>query len=304
MAPNTNITGLVPAQQPPPQHLLAGAATRQGHKAALPGCQNQDVHLVLPLGRGLLLAAVFDGHGRTGHLASRRVREVFEQRAPCLVAAAATSMLPGAFADIFAAAHAALVGERLASMAGTTATAALVNLSAGRVTVAHVGDSTAVLAVAGKVAFVSADHKVDDEAVRRIAHMGGEVRTLGASGVHARRLFAKGSMQPGIAMSRALGDEEAQALGLRSDPDIVEVPLPPGFTLIVASDGVWDKLAPEAVMEHVETRKHAGSGRLTAERLQLVATSVVSEARLRWPATPIDGDIDDITAIVVTVASE
>ena len=81
-------------------------------------------------------------------------------------------------------------------------------------------------------------------------------------------------MQPGIAMSRALGDEEAQALGLRSDQDIVDLPLPPGFVLVVASDGVWDKTGPEAVSEHVESRKRAGRGVLTPEGLQLVATSV------------------------------
>lgn len=283
--------------------LLSGAATRQGHKAALPGCQNQDVHLVVPLGRpGLLLAAVFDGHGRTGHLASRRVREIFQQRAPALAAAAAasTSTLPRAFADLFASAHAALLREGLASMAGTTATAALVNLQSRRLTVAHVGDSTAVLAArGGKVAFASVDHKVDDAAARRAARMGGEVRELGHGGVCARRIFAKGSMQPGIAMARALGDEEAQALGLRSDPEVCEVPLPPGFTLVIASDGVWEKMSPEVVVQHLEARTRAP---VTSDRLQLLATSVVSEARLRWPATPAEGDIDDITAVVITAA--
>uniref|UniRef100_A0A7S1MFI2 PPM-type phosphatase domain-containing protein n=1 Tax=Alexandrium catenella TaxID=2925 RepID=A0A7S1MFI2_ALECA len=145
-----------------------------------------------------------------------------------------------------------------------------------------------MLASGGRVFHMSKDHIVDAEAERRILHRGGDVQTFTISGISARRVCMKGSQFPGLAMSRALGDSVAQSLGVSSEPEVhVGIPFSHGSALVVASDGVWERMDAQEVARRVRG----------AQDPQAAAESLVEAARAQWPQ---EGNIDDITAVVLT----
>lgn len=287
-----------------PQLLVTGVASLQGQKQALPDCPNQDSHLIVNLSRGKTLAAVFDGHGRNGHHVSRRVRDIFEQHAWSLGAASLqdnVSAVQSVFASVFAKAHDALVRDGLARLAGTTATVAIVDALSGRMVVAHVGDSTLVAANGRNIDFKSQDHKIKKADISRIHSLGGEVRSMVYGGVTARRVFVRGEGFPGLAMARALGDMEANAVGVLSEPEVQQVRLRPGCTVVLASDGVWDQMPSTEVVDRLAA-SFARRGPPTPELTTQLAEEVVSEARRRWLGAGFVGaqpDVDDITAVVL-----
>jgi serine/threonine protein phosphatase PrpC len=276
-------------------HLVAGGFSTKGHKKAAPRTPNQDSHLILPLSPGKLLVGVFDGHGANGHLVSARVRGMLEQHSPELLSCLKASRSgASALAGLFTTMHETVVAEGLARFSGCTASVALIDLAKGVVTVAHAGDSTLMVALGSDVQFVSRDHKFDAEDRRRILARGGEVRDTTYEETQVTRVFTPGSEYPGLAMSRALGDGEAHALGVLSDPEIASVPFQAGSSLIVASDGLWDQMtASEAAHSLV---KASSAGQDVPEAAQML----VAQGRARYKP---GFDVDDITAVVVMAKS-
>lgn len=279
----------VPAARPTLRmRLVFGAHTQAGHKMRSPGCPNQDCHLVVPLSPGVCLAAVFDGHGAHGHLVSQFVRGVFERFANSLALLPATD-LPEGMIKVFNLAQESLEREGLAEMAGTTATVALIDSNSGVLTVAHVGDSTLCTFVGYNVSYKTKDHVVDDEAERYVRGKGGVVRASTFDGVTAKRIYHKGEDSAGLGMSRALGHTELQPLVLTT-PEVSTAQFGPGSTLVIASDGIWEKMPPEMVAEVIA----ANPPTMTSGQASNLSRTLVAEARKRW-----HGDIDDITAVVV-----
>mmetsp|Transcript_65774 Transcript_65774/g.140729 ORF Transcript_65774/g.140729 Transcript_65774/m.140729 type:complete len:519 (+) Transcript_65774:43-1599(+) len=285
-------------------HLRVGAHTRAGTKLDLPDWKNQDAHLLVPLGEGRLLAAVFDGHGQWGHLVAARAREVFAQQAQILLPQAPVPLSEGgaevraALTRIFAEAQEALAremdayGRPLAQFSGTTATAAFVDAATCTAAIAHVGDSALALAAGEQALYRTKDHTVDGEVERRVSARGGEVQTFTISGITARRICLRGQRFPGLAMGRALGDLTAHNLGTLSEPEVrVGLALTPGTALILASDGVWEQMSVDAAAQCAAS---AGGD------AQQAAWSLVESARARWPQS---GNIDDITALVVQTST-
>lgn len=273
------------------QQVFAAACTIPGRKRCKPDWVNQDSHLVMTLAPGMMLAAVFDGHGVHGHTISAHVRGVFEQGAASLAAAAEKGHLAEALSQLFLRAHTALQGTpALAHQSGTTATVVVVNADAGAATVAHVGDSTCMVSRGSEVTFATKDHKVDAAVTREVLARGGDVRTLPGDD-HTLRVFSRGQAVPGLAMSRSLGDLEAQALGVSCTPEVRFASLDPKSMLVIASDGVWDHMPPRQSAQHL-ARKAAGG--CSVEQL---TQSLVLEARERWPK--VHHDIDDITAVII-----
>lgn len=289
--------------------FIVGAYSLAGRKSIFANWINQDVHLVLPLGRHQLLACVFDGHGLNGHFVAGLVSSVFEQSAAELFLPHGMEALPvedhaPALAELFRRAHEVLEAqEELAGLSGSTATAAIVNATTGDLTTAFVGDSRLLLLHGSEVGFQTVDHEVSAQDVARIIACGGEVREYRASNESrpesprqctrdtVSRIFIKGTNRPGLAMSRSLGDLEAHKIGALAEPEI-QTGLKFGYedTLVIASDGVWEKVTPE------ETLFVVGQDPQEAVR------SLVHEAHSRWPHSG-DGDIDDITAVVLRLKS-
>lgn len=228
----------------------------KGLKAGNPNWANQDTEMVLRLSDDLLVVGVFDGHGENGRLISLRVREIVEQFAQTLLVQS-KAPLEGAFAQLFALSQSVLEREGLSRLSGTTATVALINQAEATLAVAHVGDSKMMVIRDEKMDFETIDHIIDDQEERRVLECGGEVRELpGLANAGVRRIFIQGQHLPGLAMARSLGDLEAHRLGALAEPTVTtNVELKPGSIILVASDGLWDRLPREFVAANVALAK-------------------------------------------------
>jgi len=255
-----------------------------GFKSQNPAWVCQDAYLTMDLPNGQMLVCVFDGHGEHGHWASARARELFLDLAPSLLGSGSDAE---SFSGLFCQVHEALVSEPWCNVAGTTASCALIDNVNQVVTLAHVGDSTALLVRDGAVVYQTTDHKFDAETQARIEASGGEVRFQEGG----YRVFVRGSPRPGLACSRSLGDGLLSGAGVIPEPD-VSLPLSfgPGSTVILASDGVWDMVSPRVAAQSSDS---AGA--------QSFATSLAKVARTKWQ---VFADSDDITAVVVNAPSE
>jgi len=277
--------------------LTAAASTRQGLKRAYPSCPNQDVHLIVPLSAHLMMVAVFDGHGREGHHSASCVRDQFKHHARSLASLSGWA-LKDALESLCRHAQDLLQRKGLANYSGTTATVAMIDMQAGRVLVAHVGDSTLRIMKSSEVVAATRDHRVDKSAERRILAHGGVVRSC-VTDSKTQRICAPGSDFPGLAMARCLGDQEAQKLGASCEPEFDFFPFCPESSLIVASDGVWDVLPPDDAAWWLSGPDSLGLDQdyyTVQERCGSLANKIVDEARKLYPT---NGDIDDITAVVV-----
>jgi len=279
-----------PRSAPGPCRLVTGTYTVWGEKPSWPKqWVSQDAHLVTALPGDRLLVAVFDGHGEQGHHIAAQVKRVFEQQAAGIADDPAGPV--SGFHRVFAMCQGMLAQqEELCRLSGTTATVALIDLAQQKVTTAHVGDSTVIITRNGVVVFATQDHKLDMEAERRIVAHGGVVRAVPVRGGDGsvRRVFAKNRNYPGLAMARALGDLEANRLGVLAEPEVITgLSFTSQDSLLVASDGLWDMLPREVVA--------AGIVLQTADP-DTVARSLVLDARSCYP---VGTDVDDITAVLV-----
>ena len=104
------------------------------------------------------------------------------------------------------------------------------------------------------------------------------------------RVWVKGEEYPGLAVSRSLGDSVAESVGVISEPEIIVKDLDSTVKYIVlASDGVWDYLSGDDIIDIVTPfflRGDPGNA----------AKEIVSEATKMWEKDGIERD--DITVIV------
>ena len=91
------------------------------------------------------------------------------------------------------------------------------------------------------------------------------------------RLFDKKLAQPGLAMSRTIGDWYAHTLGCTCLPDITHTVLDLRYdkAVVIASDGVWNVMTPEEVARmsmHFYEKRNASQA----------SKSITKTARSRW----------------------
>jgi len=240
--------------------------------------------------------AVFDGHGPDGHEVSGYVRT----NLPRLVLESPdyednpAAALSSAFVQCHARCTKAGVFDTQRS--GTTATMVLQRKD--DLYVAHVGDSRAILArrrssrgLVGKDVFyaedLTEDHKPELEREReRIEASGGDV--LKVEGDIPHRVYKKGCSQPGLAMSRSIGDEMAASVGVSCIPDVSVVKLQDIAFIMLCSDGVWEFITSQEAADIV--------GGFPAESVQQAAEVLGEESRRRWIEEEHDV-VDDITVL-------
>ena len=131
---------------------------------------------------------------------------------------------------------------------------------------ANVGDSRAILVYSDnpkdkklentKIVELSIDQKPElPEEKKRIYKMGGIVdQMLDGKGKRNGpfRVWAGRQNYPGLAMSRSIGDLKGKGCGLISEPEIIEYKLnEKSKYMIICSDGVWEFLKNEDVMNIV-----------------------------------------------------
>lgn len=96
---------------------------------------------------------------------------------------------------------------------------------------------------------LSTDHKPDNEKEKaRIIASGGEIHQH--DGIGPMRVFAKGQMYPGIAMTRSIGDLFATRLGVIPIPEFKEIKLDENMKmLIICCDGIWDHVEYKTIID-------------------------------------------------------
>lgn len=106
-----------------------------------------------------------------------------------------------------------------------------------------------------------------------------------------KRVWLKNKQVPGLAMTRSIGDLVAGSVGVTCEP---EIQVYEGLTkndraLVVASDGLWDRLSNEEISQIVMQFHPRGDAEGAVQLL-------MSESVVRWQRE--QGMIDDITIIV------
>lgn len=276
---------------------------------------NQDCAFVAyPLPSDATTAAfvVLDGHGEHGDVVSNELlAQLHKYIGGCEWGGRSDDKVTKQLVDAFEGAHARLAdfaigldGKAAGDESGAAGVAVLLN--AGRLVMAHVGDCRAVLGTRdvddGKVVAVelTKDHKLEDHPreVMRIHRAGSFIRpSQEVPYFLPARIFAdKDNLRkgPGLTMARSLGDADADEAGVIPTPEVTFRALDSSEDefIILASDGVWEFLSSEDVVEVVSGFLNRGEPAIVAARF------LIAQAALAWRAE--EGDYrDDITAIVV-----
>lgn len=285
-----------------PKDINIGYSCRKGRKSI----PNQDSWCAVELEGTFSLYAVFDGHGPQGHDISDFVRE----RLPKILLLHPQFLvgdMAACFRESFAKTQELLVAaskaRRVAAKhSGSTATLAVVDHRRGKVHLAHLGDSTAVLVrrsrqsrlpfglggffAAWEAEALTEDHKPGmHRELQRIIQSGGEVRPDGRGNP---RVWARHGEYPGLNLSRSFGDLLGQTVGISAEPDVREYSLQADDSMLVlASDGVWEHLPPDDL------------GAVLGLDAEGAAEHIGSEALDRWTSShKMQGYVDDITAVV------
>ncbi|CAL1269715.1 unnamed protein product [Larinioides sclopetarius] len=137
-------------------------------------------------------------------------------------------------------------------LSGSTATVAIVRLN--RIYVANVGDSRCVLSRKGQAIDMSLDHKPDDPEE--------QARIIGAGG----SVSEDGRVDNCLNLSRAFGDFKFKGDSfvpsqqcITAEPFIksVDIEKDDDF-LIIASDGIWNSMSSQEVVDYINIRIQAG----------------------------------------------
>eukprot|EP00928_Gymnodinium_smaydae_P052895 TRINITY_DN37023_c0_g1_i1.p1 TRINITY_DN37023_c0_g1~~TRINITY_DN37023_c0_g1_i1.p1 ORF type:complete len:405 (+),score=76.62 TRINITY_DN37023_c0_g1_i1:76-1215(+) len=278
-----------------------GYTCRKGLKPESP---NQDSWSVLSVDGHFSIYGVYDGHGKQGHDVSNYVKGFL----PKLILKDSrfkTADMPTMLIDCFKkmqslVAAADRMKKLSAQMSGTTATLVVHDHEQQKITIAHVADSTCVMAryadeskstVQGIA--LTRDHKpnLKDER-QRIEKAGGRVVFDGYAN---HRVYAKNGRYPGLNMSRCLGDLMGHAdAGCTCEPEVAEHPITSkDHVLMLCSDGVWEFITPTEAAQLVN--KHDSTKAMAA------AEDLAKEAWDRWIREEGGAVVDDITALLIYV---
>ena len=275
---------------------------------------NQDSFLVLQNQynfKDVNIFSVMDGHGVNGHLVSRFVTKYFtsffknnkkmnqytnDEETICYrLKKNDYDILKRAFR------HAERdIGKNSdidANFSGTTCV--MVFQIGEKIICANIGDSRAIIVKGNSnneldIKPLSIDQKPDDpEESKRIIENGGEIAQFEEDGEKSGpfRVWKKGEVYPGIAMSRSIGDFIATTLGVVPEPKFIEDKVDKDTKFIViASDGVWEFLDNKAVTDIVMPfyKKNDPDGACKA---------LIKESTEWWNREDIV--VDDITCVVV-----
>ena len=180
-----------------------------------------------------------------------------------------------------------------ANFSGTTCV--MVAQIGDRFICANIGDSRAIMIKTGnEIVPLSIDQKPDDpEESKRIVQNGGEISQYEENGEKSGpyRIWKKGEVYPGIAMSRSVGDFIATSLGVVPEAKFIEEKIDQDCKfIVVASDRIWEfldnKRVGEIVMPYYKNDDPDGA-----------CKALIKEATEWWNKEDIV--VDDITVVVV-----
>lgn len=282
------------------KRLGVGISCKKGFKPEAP---NQDSYCYVHAeGENAFdLYGVFDGHGVSGHDVSNYVRE----NLPKLFLSDKNRDINAkqALLDSFARTQKLLEAdpEIDCSISGATGTLAYRRADSDEVTVAHCGDSRAILVYESKGKAVgvelTADHKPNLPAEKRRIEQGGGCVVF--DGFYNHRVFKKGTVYPGLNMSRAFGDSIGHhEAGIVETPDVKTVNVKSKYdflALVLCSDGVWEFIDNNECAKMVLQCRDKETKKIDPV---LAAESLAKESWNRWMEDTAGETSDDITIVV------
>eukprot|EP00930_Biecheleria_cincta_P074989 TRINITY_DN62187_c0_g1_i1.p1 TRINITY_DN62187_c0_g1~~TRINITY_DN62187_c0_g1_i1.p1 ORF type:complete len:407 (+),score=85.34 TRINITY_DN62187_c0_g1_i1:44-1222(+) len=298
-------------------------ACKKGHKPESP---NQDSFSLIMVEDQFALYGIYDGHGPTGHDASHEAlrfltRNFLED--PEFQGHPAETL-----SKVFEKTQEFLAKQDSESRfdfksSGATCTVAFHDFTSQTLTVAHVGDSRALLAYKkkSKGAFetleLTKDHKPDLPQEKKRIESANPPGKVVFDGYFNHRVFAQCGQYPGLNMSRALGDLVAhREAGLTAKPDVVIVDLQKGsvrktfpesdpensellaageemekLSLLMCTDGVWEFIDNKQATAMLKKEGFNQDG----------VDALTKESYDQWMKDS-DGEItDDITAMLINI---
>ena len=159
----------------------------------------------------------------------------------------------------------------------------------------NLGDSKSLLITEDNKAIdLNVIHNPEDlKEKERIEKNGGEISRVDWADYGPLRVFYKGKHYPGLAMTRAFGDFNAEPLGINTIPDIREYDIydKKPKIIVLATDGVWQFLSNEKV-------KNILLPYYDEDNINGAAQKLVRTALRMWETKNPDF-IDDITVIIL-----
>ncbi len=234
---------------------------------------NQDRSLIQKLSPDQIIFGVFDGHGKQGD----KVASFVCNTLPDLLQE--DPLTQTILEDTNAALQAELETKEYAWKSGTTAVFGV--LDRNKLIVSNTGDSRLLVARNGKEIFSTVDHKPHNPAeFERIVIEGGIINgpyVYDIDGIH------------GLAVSRTLGDTACHRDDIViEEPQIDTVEIKEGDIIIAATDGLFDVMTNDEVINFVNYYYHLGYN------ITKIAEQLTQIARER-------GSRDDITVVIMVV---
>ena len=242
------------------------------------------------------LWGVMDGHGEFGH----QVAQFIQERLPAVLAAQGALLRDSPAQSILNGMEqlCAELGETNINVAFSGSTCVFGLKVDEKLYVANIGDSRCIMCRqtgTGELQAIglSIDQKPDNpEEKVRILKAGGRVEPLpGPPGEDCgpSRVWLAEVDVPGLAMSRSVGDEVSQTVGVISVPEVIVHDITGEDIFAVwASDGVWEFLSNQQVCSIVWKYQ---------QDLSEAAHQLVEESHKQWKKE--EEVVDDITCIIV-----
>lgn len=266
--------------------------------------QNQDEVLVLPKINQVsyqFLFGVFDGHGNSGHLVSSLIKSRLKASISTLKQTTNLTDLTDFISYSIQMAVQSVENSNI-EIKDSGSTLCVVLVSGNTLICANIGDSRCIIGTKSPTLIaepLSNDHKPSNpKESSRILKFGGKISetNIYPEKEQILRVWSNNPKAPGLAMTRSIGDKYLKKVGVISQPEITSrVLTKEDKFLIIASDGIWDVLTNEEVIQIVGKELEGCHAKVACQVL-------VEEAAKRWLAR---GDcVDDISVVVVLLNSE
>ncbi|CAD8141030.1 unnamed protein product [Paramecium pentaurelia] len=261
---------------------------------------NQDSFISLQSFKDTMsLFGICDGHGQDGHKCSQFIRDNLPKNIQSLISQNSSS-IQESLSKSFIRTNSQLCNfeEIITTFSGSTTVISLI--VDDTIYTANVGDSRSIICRQQSNGVKSAislsnDHKPDlPYERRRIEQSGGRVEPyidFDGSSLGPARVWLKAEDIPGLAMSRSFGDKVAASCGVICEPEILTHKIQEGdLFMVLASDGVWEFLSNEQVIDMIYPYYIQDEGNAACVR-------IVKESIKLWKLN--DTVIDDITVVIV-----
>ena len=290
------ITLIIKDKQTIQKHIKISSCTKAGCSG--PGIvkTNQDAYFIKQNflnNKEYFYIGVCDGHGEFGHVVSNFVIN----KLPSYIKDLSNESITSAFKKV----NNEIYGNSKlnSNMSGTTVVSVV--LTPNNVTCVNLGDSRAALFKYDNGLYycknLSRDHKPSEvDESRRINLCGGRIKRCYDED-HKRfvgpdRVWMKNKDEPGLAMTRSLGDKIAHNIGVSDEPEFKTFPYDGTEKfIIIASDGLWEYVNGEQCISIVKPFYEEGLDS------QEAALALTKEAFRRWKRKEVA--IDDITVVVI-----